>query len=84
MRRRHFIAMLGGTVAFPLAAVSQQQDRIRRLGIIIAVGQTPEYLAALGAFEQALGSLGWIPDDNLRIDIRWWLAWPQGRAVASW
>src|SRR5436190_1084306 len=71
MRRRQFIAMLGGTAAFPLAAAAQQQDRIRRLGIIIAVGQTPEYVAALAAFEQALGSLGWMPGDNLRIDIRW-------------
>ena len=71
MRRRQFIAMLGGTAAFPLAAAAQQQDRIRRLGIIIAVGQTPEYVSALAAFEQALGSLGWSSADNLRIDIRW-------------
>jgi putative ABC transport system substrate-binding protein len=71
MRRRQFIAMLGGTAAFPLAAGAQQQDRIRALGIIIAVGQTAEYVAAVAAFEQALGSLGWKSGDNLRIDIRW-------------
>src|SRR6266536_1080975 len=71
MRRREFIAMLGGTAAFPLATAAQQPDRIRQLGIIIAVGQTQEYVAALAAFEQALGSLGWKPGDNLRIDVRW-------------
>ncbi len=70
--RRQFIgALAGGLLAAPLAAEAQQPDRARRLGIIIAVGKTPEYVAALAAFEQALGSLGWKRGDNLRIDDRW-------------
>jgi ABC-type uncharacterized transport system substrate-binding protein len=71
MRRREFITMLGGAAALPLAAAAQQPGRARRLGIIIAVGKTPEYVAALAAFEQVLGSLGWKQGDNLRIDDRW-------------
>jgi putative ABC transport system substrate-binding protein len=72
MRRREFITMLGGAAALPLAAAAQQQpDRVRRLGIIIAVGQSPEYVAALAAFDQVLGSLGWKEGANLRIDVRW-------------
>jgi putative ABC transport system substrate-binding protein len=71
MRRREFIAILGGAVTFPFSAAAQQPDRGRRLGIIIAVGQTPEYVAALAAFEQVLGSLGWKAGDNLQIDVRW-------------
>ena len=60
MRRREFVAMLGGTGVVSRAARAQQQpDRVRKLGIIIAVGKTPEYVAALAAFEQILGSLGW-------------------------
>lgn len=71
MRRRAFITMLGGAVAMSRAARGQQPDRVRRLGIIIAVGKTPEYMAALAAFEQVLGSLGWKQGDNLWIDDRW-------------
>jgi putative ABC transport system substrate-binding protein len=71
MRRREFITMLGGAVAISRAARAQQAERVRRLGIIIAVAKTPEYVAALAAFEQALGSLGWKQGNNLRIDDRW-------------
>ncbi len=72
MQRREFITLLGGTAAiWPLAARGQQPDRPRRLGIIIAAGKTPEYVAALAAFEQVLGSLGWKQGDSLRIDYRW-------------
>jgi putative tryptophan/tyrosine transport system substrate-binding protein len=71
MQRREFITLIGGVAVLPRAAAVQQPDRVRRLGIIIAVGKTPEYVAALAAFEQVLGSLGWKQGDNLRIDDRW-------------
>jgi putative ABC transport system substrate-binding protein len=72
MRRREFFTLLGGGAAsWPLMVHAQQPDRPRRLGIVIAVGKTPEYVAALAAFEQALGSLGWKQDVNLRIDYHW-------------
>ena len=83
MRRRHFITLLGGAaVAWPLVARGQQPDRPRRLGIIIAAGKTPEYVAALAAFEQVLGSLGWKPGNNLRIDTQW-SAGSQEKALAA-
>jgi putative ABC transport system substrate-binding protein len=72
MKRREFITLLSGASAWPLAVHAQQQSqRICKLGIIMAVGKTPEYLAALAALEQALGSLGWENGENLRIDERW-------------
>jgi putative ABC transport system substrate-binding protein len=72
MRRREFITVVGGAAAWPLAARAQQQpQRICKLGIIMAVGKTPEYTAALVALEQALDSFGWKNGDNLRIDERW-------------
>jgi putative ABC transport system substrate-binding protein len=46
------------------------------------VGKTPEYVAAVAAFEQALRSLGWARGDNLQIDERW-SAGDQGRARSA-
>jgi putative ABC transport system substrate-binding protein len=71
MRRRDLIATLGAAALSPLAAPAQQPRRVRRLGIIMAVGKTPEYVAASAAFGQVLGSLGWKQGDNLMIDERW-------------
>lgn len=71
MRRRDFIAILGGAAALPLGVAAQQTGRPRRLAIIMAVGRSDEYVAALAGFEERLASLGWRQGDNLRIDVRW-------------
>ncbi len=83
MRRREFIAMLGGATALPLVAAAQQRDRVRRLGIIIAVAKTPEYVAALAALEQGLEALGWKQGENLRIDERWSAGGPESARSAA-
>jgi putative ABC transport system substrate-binding protein len=72
MRRREFISMLGGAVAWPLAARAQQPERMRRVGVLepIAVDD-PEALARVTAFAQGLQQLGRTASRNVRIDYRW-------------
>jgi putative ABC transport system substrate-binding protein len=72
MKRREFIASVAALGAWSASVRAQQQtQRLRKLGVIMAVGKTPEYVAALAALEQALGALGWKNGENLRIDERW-------------
>src|SRR5215207_78805 len=70
MRRRDFIAALGGAVAWPLAA--RAQERVQRVGVLLpAAADDAEYQARVGAFQQGLGQLGWTIGRNVRIDTRW-------------
>ncbi len=72
MRRREFIAALGGAAAWPSAARAQQPERMRRIGILLnASSDDPQYQAWIGAFLQALALLGWTIGRNVRIDTRW-------------
>jgi putative ABC transport system substrate-binding protein len=74
MRRRNFIALLGGTViTWPLAARAQQADRVRRIAMLIgAYSQTDrEGQARLAAFLDTLQKLGWADGRNVRIEYRW-------------
>ncbi len=73
MRRREFITMLVGAAAiYPLIALAQQPERIRRIGILLpAAADDAEFQARVGAFLQALALLGWTVGRNLHIDTRW-------------
>jgi putative ABC transport system substrate-binding protein len=72
MRRRQFIAGLGGAAAWPLAARAQQGDRVRRIGVLMPYDENdPVAKARISAFTQALGDLGWIDGRNVRMDVRW-------------
>ena len=72
IRRRDFIAGLGGAVAWPLAARAQQGDRVRRIGVLMPTDESdPLAKAFVSAFTQALAGLGWSDGRNVRIVPRW-------------
>jgi putative ABC transport system substrate-binding protein len=72
MQRRQFIALLGGAVTWPLEARAQQDQRVRRIGVLSSLAEDdPESVARRPAFEQALKALGWTNGSNLRVDYRW-------------
>jgi putative ABC transport system substrate-binding protein len=72
LQRRHFITLLGGLVAWPLAARAQQRERMRRIGVLMNItSDDPVSQDRLAAFVQGLQELGWTVGRNLQIDYRW-------------
>jgi ABC-type uncharacterized transport system substrate-binding protein len=70
MRRREFIAGLGGAAVWPLAARAQQPERMRRIGVLTPFADAAEGQARLTAFAQGLEQSGWTIGQNVRIDYR--------------
>jgi putative ABC transport system substrate-binding protein len=73
MRRREFLGLLGGLAAsLPLAARSEQVDRVRRIGVLIGLAADGvQGRAALAVLVQALQQAGWVDGRNVKIDPRW-------------
>ncbi len=73
MRRRDFIRGLGGAAAtWPLAVRAQQDERVRRIGVLVASpADDAELQARVAAFKEGLAQLGWTEGRNVRIDTRW-------------
>jgi putative tryptophan/tyrosine transport system substrate-binding protein len=72
MKRREFIAGLGGVPVWSLAARAQQPERMRRVGVLIGGNEgDPERQAFVATFRKALQDLGWTEGRNFRIDLRW-------------
>jgi putative ABC transport system substrate-binding protein len=74
MRRRNFIALLGGAAATTLApsARAQSTGRMRRVGILFAYpANDTVYQGRVRAFREELGKLGWKAGVNIEFDERW-------------
>jgi putative ABC transport system substrate-binding protein len=71
IRRREFIATLGGaTAAWPLAAHAQQSAKLPKIGLLGSTTPSIESKRVSG-FVQRLSELGWIEGRNIAIEYRW-------------
>jgi len=72
MRRRQFIALLGGAAAWPLAARAQQPTRMQRIGVLMghAAGDSEGQKRA-AAFQQGLEELRRSSPHNVETEFRW-------------
>ena len=73
VKRRHFIALLGGAAAaWPTAARAQQPERMLRIGIIVPANSTDmKFGLQVQAFEQELKKFGWLIGRKVSIELRW-------------
>jgi putative tryptophan/tyrosine transport system substrate-binding protein len=70
MKRREFIAALGGAAAWPLAAGAQ--ERSRRVGILMPFPESDTgQQMSVRVFKQELERLGWIEGSKVQFDVRW-------------
>jgi putative ABC transport system substrate-binding protein len=69
VKRRAFIAALGGAAAWPMVAHAQS-ERVRRIGILMNVDDA-DNRASYAAFVEALQRLGWTDGRNVQIETRW-------------
>ena len=71
MRRREFIALIGGAAAlWSQAASAQNPGGLRRIGVLLSLAESdPEGRAQFTGFTQGLAELGWVEGRNLRMEV---------------
>jgi len=67
MKRRAFIALLGGAAAWPLGLSAQQPDRLRRIGILLF---TKDDRTVISPLLRGLEALGYIDGKTVAIEYR--------------
>jgi hypothetical protein len=69
MRRREFIAFLGGAAAWPLVPRAQQRPKLPTVGIL-GGATAATWSTWTPAFVRRLAELGWIEGHNVAIEYR--------------
>ncbi|MBX9843997.1 MAG: ABC transporter substrate-binding protein [Xanthobacteraceae bacterium] len=72
MRRRDFLAGVGGAAAWPLAAGAQPAARMPQIAVLMGLpARDPEGQRWIRTFIQGLRDLGWRNGTNVNIELRW-------------
>jgi putative ABC transport system substrate-binding protein len=72
MKRREFIALLGGaSAAWPIAGWAQQGGSQATIGMMVSSGTAAGQSQNTAAFVRRLSELGWVEGRNLVIEYRW-------------
>ena len=66
MKRREFITVVGGALAWPLVARAQEAKRIARIGLFLPPPRNLE----VEAFLAGLRDLGWVEGENVHVEYR--------------
>src|SRR5262249_4048763 len=69
IRRREFITLLGGAVAWPVAARAQQSSKMPTIGLL--GGDRSAWAPWVASFIARLRELGWVEGHNVAIEYRW-------------
>src|SRR6516164_10795343 len=71
MRRRDFIAGLGGAAAWPVVVHGQPREQMRRIGVLLGLADGhPETQSRVTGFQKGLRDLGWVEGRNIQVDYR--------------
>jgi putative ABC transport system substrate-binding protein len=69
MRRREFITLLGGAVAWPLPLRAQQSAKVPRIGFLV-FGPASAYAGRVEALRAGLRQLGYVEGKNIVIEFQ--------------
>src|SRR6476659_6274914 len=67
MRRREFIAAIGGAAAWPVVGRAEQSGKIPKVGVLWHAGNEQEEAVFLGALRQGLNYLGCTEGKNIEV-----------------
>src|SRR4030081_1052595 len=78
MQRREFISLLGGVAAgWSFSARAQQNEPLRRIGVLMSTADDREGQRRLNAFREGLEKRGWSEGKNIRIEVNWSVSDPE-------
>ena len=71
-RRKFLVALGGAAAAWPLAAWAQQDERMRRIAVLMGWSESdPQFRSWIDTFVEGLAQLGWADGRNVQINVRW-------------